>query len=153
MNLSAQDVKPLDSRHPFQTFLLVVCLANGGPLVFGITTSRSVVSQTPEWAWRTWGVLLLIGGLMGLVGMFWPRLRITGLLIERTGLVFVGLAALVFSGVLAVTVGLPDSGFAAGVTAAFGGAALWQAWRIAKALRRVRRTLHRLVNEESNERQ
>ena len=45
-----------------------------------------------------WGAFLVIGGAFCLLGIYWPKDPITGMLIERTGLVALGGACLIFSG-------------------------------------------------------
>ena len=44
-----------------------------------------------------WGAFLAVGGLLSLIGIYWPGDPITAMLVERTGLVALGGASLIWS--------------------------------------------------------
>jgi hypothetical protein len=44
-----------------------------------------------------WGSFLTVGGALILLGIYWPKNTITGMLIERTGLVALGGACFIWS--------------------------------------------------------
>lgn len=117
------------SRHPFETYLLALAAVSGIPLVFGKPNSGSMAETLPVAVSVAWGVILLAGSLMALAGTYWRGRRITGLVLERAGLVGVGGAALVFAFVAVLANGL-DAAFSACITAGFGAACFAQARRI-----------------------
>lgn len=137
MDLSPQLVDPLDaSRHPFETYLLCLAAVSGVPLLFGKANSGSMAAAMPEPAVLAWGAMLVLGSLLALVGLYWHGKSATGLLLERTGLVGVGGAAIIFSAVALLSVGL-DATFSACITAGFGLACFAQARRISHRIRLV----------------
>lgn len=44
-----------------------------------------------------WGLFLTIGGFLCLLGIYWPKSPITGMLVERSGLVALGGASFIWS--------------------------------------------------------
>lgn len=88
---------PLKSgRHPFQTYMLALCVLASLPLLFGEATNEAVQNNLPLWLAYGWGGMLLIGSFVALVGSFWPGEFDDALTMERIGLVFVGATALVY---------------------------------------------------------
>jgi hypothetical protein len=102
------------ARHPLAIYILGLCVISGVMALIGTaigqpTEPPSVVAAVPEWARLTWYAMLIAGGTLALVGVWWPHRRIvdlvTGLLWERrgeTGLAlgatFYGLALLFLDG-------------------------------------------------------
>lgn len=129
-------VDPLEaSRHPFETYLLLLAAVSGLPLLFGRPNSASIAATLPPPLVAGWGAMLVLGSLLALVGLYWRGRKSTGLVLERTGLVGVGGASIVYAGsVLLVAPGFTGA-FAACITAGFGVACLIQARRIAARLR------------------
>ncbi len=117
------------SRHPFETYLLATATVSGLPLVIGRVNSASISTALPGELVIAWGTMLVVGSAMALVGTYWRGRRITGLVLERAGLVGVGGAALVYACVALLAVGL-DAAFSACITAGFGAACFAQAHRI-----------------------
>lgn len=96
-------VNPLHAgRHPFQTFILSLCVISGLPLLFKQIPASSVEAFLPEWVAVTWGCALTIGAVLALVGAYWPEKwnYATALTLERIGLDIVGPAALLYSVVI-----------------------------------------------------
>jgi hypothetical protein len=89
-----------------------------------------------------WGVCLLLGSFMGLAGALTVRWFHAGaLLIERSGLILVGGAALVYTGVAWVSVPEPSEiAYVLGLQVGFGTACLWRCWQITKRLRWMKAT-------------
>lgn len=106
-------------RHPFQTYLLALCVISGVPKLFGVTTSESIDAELPEWLAYAWGFMLSAGSLAALVGAYWRGQLATALTVERAGLAAVGAAAIVYGVVIVVAVHLPGL-LAAGIVVGFG---------------------------------
>jgi hypothetical protein len=84
-------------RHPFQTFLLLLCAVSGLPLLFGVETAGSVEALLPDWAALSWG----------LAGTHWKSgHEATALTIERIGLLIVGASALLYAVLVALYIGV-----------------------------------------------
>lgn len=124
-------------RHPFQTFMLVLCVFSGVPLLFGEPPAASVEALLPPWMAVSWGVSLCLGALVALVGSYWPRGRYaTALTMERAGLCIVGPAALVYGTLIGMYSG--SAGFAAAsITIGFGLSCLKRAHDIGKVITRA----------------
>lgn len=94
-------------RNPFQVWLLAACVLAG---ITGIIApdEGSVARQLSGGMQLYWYLSLLIGSAIALAGMWW-RDPLTGVLIERAGLVILGPAALVY------TAGILSFGLSPGV--------------------------------------
>lgn len=111
-------------RHPFQTYLLVLCVVSGVPLIFGRVPAASVEALLPEWVAVSWGVSLTGGALLGLIGSYWPRENYaTALTVERIGLTLTGPAALLYATAIFLITGI-DGFIAVGIVAGFGAACI-----------------------------
>lgn len=129
-------VDPLEaSRHPFEVYLLVLAAVSGVPLLLGKPNSGSVQDALPPAMTALWGAMLVLGSTLALAGLYWRGRRSTGLLMERTGLIGVGGAALVYACIL-LTTGWRGM-FAACITGAFGLACITQARRISQRIHAV----------------
>lgn len=124
-------------RHPFQTFLLALCVVSGIPLAFGMSTASSIEALLPEWMAVAWGVSLVTGAALGLTGSYWPRSNYaTALTLERVGLVIAGPAAIVYACVIFIY-GWPGGVVAGLITLAFGASCLQRAHDIGKVIHRA----------------
>lgn len=134
-------------KNPYQTFLLVLSLYASAPLLAGRSAGSSALDEALNHAtFITWGLCLLVGSLITLLGEFWPGHTWNGLVLERTGIGLVGLGALVYSVVVFFNVHT-DVRYVVGVTAAYG---LSCAWRVVQITRRLRWI--RALIEETNAR-
>lgn len=105
-------------RHPFQTYLLTLCLISAVPLLFGITPT-SIQAELPRWLVIPWGTMLLTGAGSALVGSHWRGNYANALTIERSGLAIVGMPALVFATAIIMYAGWHGL-VSAALTAGFG---------------------------------
>lgn len=55
--------------HPFEWFVSVLCMFVGVTTIFKQVESTALESALPEGLYRTWGVILIIGGFALLVGV------------------------------------------------------------------------------------
>lgn len=124
-------------RHPFQTFMLTLCVVSGIPLLFGEPPSTSVEALLPGWVAATWGLSLTIGAILGLVGAYWPKKNYaTALTIERIGLDITGPAALLYA-VIVFIYGGWGSSVAACIILGFGASCLVRAGDLGVIIRRA----------------
>lgn len=87
---------PRTGRSPFQIYLISLVLIGGIGII--TNTSQNTVTQAMGEPYATiWGIFLTLGGLLILLGVYWPREAITGLIIERSGLVLLGGACFIWS--------------------------------------------------------
>ena len=129
-------VDPLEaSRHPFETYLLVLAAVSGLPLLFGKPNSASIAATLPHVLVIGWGFMLVLGSLCALVGLYWRGRSATGLVLERAGLIGVGGASLVYAASVLISAPGFTGAFAASITAGFGIACAAQARRIGLRLR------------------
>lgn len=127
-------------KNPYQTLLLGMAVLSSWPLLWGRAGSGVIDRELTLAAVMLWGWVLLLGSLTALVGEFWRGRTWTGLVIERSGLAFVGVAALIYAVLVDDKADLHDAdvAFVVGVTAAWGAACLWRCWQITKRLRWMR---------------
>jgi hypothetical protein len=91
-------VDPLRAgRHPFQTFMLALCVISGLPYLFGEATAEAVERNLPVYLALAWGLSLLLGAALALFGSYWPRSIADALTMERVGLNLTGGAAVVYA--------------------------------------------------------
>lgn len=83
------------NRSPFQLYLLGLITVAG--LLISVGLSDNPIYAAMGWYSVVWGIFLTAGGFLSLLGIYWPRNPITGMLIERSGLVALGGASLIWS--------------------------------------------------------
>lgn len=128
-------IDPLHAgRHPFQTYLLLLCIIAGVPILFGRIGASSIESELPFWLAFIWALLLFLGSAVGLVGAYWRGDYTNALTIERIGLAIVGSAACVYAVVIIVNTGW-DRLIPAAITLAFGVASLRRARDIGQIIK------------------
>lgn len=117
-----------EGRNPFEVLTLAWSAYVGASLAFGSPVPNSVQELIPQWMVATWYILLCIGGLVGLVGV-WLRNQLLSLLVERAAMTIFSPSALLyavalfsFAGARAIPNGLGLMVFAIGAT--------WRAVRI-----------------------
>lgn len=124
-------------RHPFQTYLLALCVVTGIPQLLGQDTSQSVEEVTPAVVSYGWALALVVGSAAALAGSYWPwRSYATALTLERAGLAVTGYAALIYAAAIVGTTGI-SRGVAAGIILAFGASCLRRSRDIGHVFRRA----------------
>lgn len=93
-------------RNPLAVYLLTLAFASGILQLAGLTTAKAVDENLPGVAKVAWAVLLVLGAGCSLVGMFWPGTVSTGLVLKRTGMFTLAVAALIYAVVILGAVGL-----------------------------------------------
>jgi hypothetical protein len=131
------------SRNPFELFTLGLGLLSGLPLLFGVPAPGSTNALLGPVLVHVWAWILVAGCATALIGVWWtwfgwcPWVRPTpgtGLLVERVGLVAVGVGTLIY----AVAILAEAPGFRwlpAAIVAAYGLACWWRAFLIQRWIR------------------
>jgi hypothetical protein len=124
-------------RHPFQTFLLALCVVSGIPLLLGAPPTASAAALLPPWVVTAWGASLAIGAGVAIAGSYWPKRNYaTALTLERIGLVVVGPAALLYGAIIVIYAGAAGA-VPASITTGFGVASLIRSHDLGKIVRRA----------------
>jgi hypothetical protein len=117
-------------RHPFQAYLLALCVISGLPILIGQVGASTIEESVPYWLAFSWGLALFLGAAAGLLGTYWPGDYTNGLTVEQIGLAVVGSAALVYGIIIVITGGVPRF-IPAAITVGFGLSCLRRARDIA----------------------
>lgn len=128
-------------RNPHQLFLLVLSMVSAITLVEGLTGSPTLDEVLPGTTVIAWGLFLLLGSATALLGMWLPRTW-TGLVVERSGLGLVSVAAMGYAGLIFVLA--PDESFTAFIHLAYGLSCAWRVRQIESRLKWVRAQVARL---------
>lgn len=125
-------------RQPHQIFLCFWCVLAGILFLAGIAPAPgSIIRLLPTWVVWGWYLLLTAGGLIGVVGAFWPRRRIyTGLQLERASMIFLAGGTCMYMIAMIAAAGVRATG-AAGFLAAWAAACVWRALQIHSDLIRI----------------
>lgn len=127
-----------DQKNPHQTFLLILSLYASAPLVFdGESASESLDKAVSPFLVVLWGAVLLVGSAVALVGEFWRGHTWTSLVLERVGLLLVGIGGGFYCIILALTVG-GNARYVVGVTTAYALSCLWRVMQITRRLNWIR---------------
>jgi hypothetical protein len=133
------------ARNPWAVYLLALCVVSGGLALAATaaghpTEPAAIAAVVPEWARLVWYGLLVGGGSVSLIGVWWPHQRIadlvTGLLWERRGAFGLTLGALLYGLALLFLDGW-TSKISGVVTVGFAVAGAWRVRDIARDLSRV----------------
>lgn len=130
---------PPATRNPDTVFLIALCLVAGLSQVLSGTEPGTVDALVPTWMALTWGIALIVGATLILVGVFWPQ-QGTGQLIELVGRSIYGPAALAYAVAIyaAADKGFMVAALGAAPFVGFAVACLVRVWQI------VRRAEHSL---------
>lgn len=91
-------------RNPFEVLMLGACVGTGAAgLVEPTATSNAIVSLLPHWEVYTWYAGLLVGGLVGITGVF--SKGVVSLLVERVGLIMLMCLTLAYAAAVLTQVG------------------------------------------------
>lgn len=134
-----------EGRNPFEVLILVWAIIGGASRLVGMNFGNETVVHLPDWVVTVWYMLLCIGGLVGLVGV-WIRETLTSLLVERAGMLFLGPVGVAYS--LALLIAGGDGIALAVSTFMFAVTAIGRLLRIWWWIHRLRSTLSNAVSEE-----
>lgn len=86
-------VPPVVYTHPFEIAVATASLLVGLTLLLsGSGAEASGLVLAPHWAVKVWQAMMLLGGPMTLVGLFWRHTPSTGMGVERAGLTILATA-------------------------------------------------------------
>lgn len=122
-------------RTAFEVPMLGAALVAGTTLVIVDMRPRSVAESMPPAVQDTWEVALIVAGLVGLIGAYWPGRLPTGLGAEMFAVIVLGTSTTMYAIALAAISGW--EALAAGSFIAAVGVASW--WRCAEIVRDLRR--------------
>lgn len=87
---------PRTGRSPFQLYLISLVTLAGIGIMLNLSNNAIMDAMGEPYA-TVWGIFLTLGGALILLGVYWPKEAITGLVIERSGLVALGGACFIWS--------------------------------------------------------
>jgi hypothetical protein len=128
-------VSPAGPANPFETLVLAACATSGWAVLSHTAQPTSLQALLPPWLRVVWGALLLVGGVLTVVGLYW-RDHFTGIEIKRVGLIAAAAATLAY-GTALLTIGPPGFVAAAG-NLATGLACIVRVWQVTHALKAAR---------------
>lgn len=120
-------------RHPFQTYLLSLCVVSSVPLIVGEARPNSIDATLPDPVATAWGIMLFVGAVTALFGSYWLWDYANALTIERIGLLFAGAPAVIYGLAIAAVAGWGGAVTSA-LTLGFGFACLRRSRDIAKII-------------------
>jgi hypothetical protein len=126
---------------PHELLFLAYPLVTGAAFLLGAPRPSSMGDELGAVWGYVWAVGLLLSGVVGLVGCFWRRDLIRGLLLERAGMLFGAAAALGYA-TQVYNVNGGRSLFGAGFCVAWAVANMVRAVQISNDLRSLRRATH-----------
>lgn len=131
---------PLRSQSdPRAVFILSLCVVSGAPLVFGAIKPGSLEDLVNPFVVRAWGVSLVIGAVVTLLGMSY-RKALVGILLEQVGSVAVGGASIFYSAAILIAAGLGGA-VAAAIVFGWGISCLYRWYQLERL---IRKTEHRV---------
>lgn len=128
-------------RSPFQIFILILTMASGVPIIFGLSDNMIIKIMEEQSFFGLpvsffWGSFLSFGGLLTLIGSFWPKIS-TGMLIERSGLIVLAGASLLWASLVLWRVGW-DGVYSGFLTIGF-------AFACAAQIRYIEKSIHNIL--------
>jgi hypothetical protein len=118
-------VEPLRwSRSPLQTFFLVLIAVTGLLTIFNQSDNQVIIEMGEPWA-SLWGFGLIMGSAVTLTGSFW-RDKVTGMLIERSGVLLLGGISAIWPILIVKVIGWDRSPFTVVSVAIFSATCLLQ---------------------------
>lgn len=126
------------SRHPFQLFLLALCIVSGLPTLLGANPGpASIEALLPELMVRVWSFMLVVGAAISLIGAALKN-RVNGILVEQVGLVMVGVAAVFYAFGIFIVIGFQVGAISASIILGFGAACLYRWYQLQRYIKAVR---------------
>ncbi len=126
-------------RHPFEVAPLLACALVGGVMVVADLRPPSLLAGYAHGLLTAWLAMIALGGVVGLVGVYWRGALDEALLIEFVGVGFVAAACLLYTAAMYVTQPISAAFTAAGLLTGLGVGAAWRAVQCLRDCQRVRR--------------
>lgn len=141
-------VEPLRwSRSPLQTFFLFLIAITGLLTIFGLSENAVITEMGEPWA-SFWGAGLTVGATITVAGSYWPD-KITGMLIERSGIFLLGGISVIWPILIVSMVGWNRSPFTVVSTVIFSATCFLQVRYINKHIKLIMEAINesRKLNE------
>lgn len=123
------------SRGPFEVFMLVAVFVSGlAGLVNPMRSGRVIAESLPHWGQLVWYGGLAVAGALALAGALTSRLW--SLLVERGGLLMLGVLCVAYSAAIVVVAGLTVA-FSAVLTVGLSAACVARVRQINADIRRI----------------
>lgn len=135
-------------RHPFEVAPLAACAVVGTVMTVAHMRPPALLAGYPDTIITAWLALIGLGGLAGLLGVFWRGSVDDGLLIEFAGVTGVAAACNLYVIALYATQPFGNAFTAAGLLSGLGAGATWRAGQCLTEWRRVRRGVVQQVRVE-----
>lgn len=124
------------SRHPFQFWVMFALVLSG--LTNFLTPGSEVLQEGLDpFMHKVWAATLAISCAITLVAAWW-RDRVTGLLLERTGLTTMGVICPTYAVIVASQVGAQAGSVGVALTASLGIAGFWRVIHVNRELKILR---------------
>lgn len=133
-------------KNPHQVFLLVLSILSAFPLLTnGTSASRALDESLTPAGVISWGICLMLGSVLALIGEFWPGHTWNALAVERYGLSLIAVGGLIFiCFVWSHNVDLNGVRYVTLLTVAYAGACTWRCVQITRRLRWLGRVIAEL---------
>lgn len=122
----------ISGKNAYQTYLMVLIMVSSITLMSG--AADRVDDGIPNLVTQIFGGFLFVSGFISLLGVYWKGSLLTGLRLELTSCILLGLSSLVYGVFAAIA-----SGYTSGVILTFllTVASLGRFWQIVSAFRQV----------------
>jgi hypothetical protein len=128
-------------NYEHEVFLLAASAFLGVAYLFGAPRPGSVQAVLPGWMSIAWALVLLVSGVLGLLGCYWPKRMDVALEIERSALTLQAAGMILFAAAVWSFAGL--SGLATGIIVlAWALANLRRVYKISIGLTDAERAIH-----------
>lgn len=139
-------------RSADQAFIMALCLVASIPVLLGDAPApNSVEAAMPSWLVFAWSVVLVLGASV-VLGSYFIRDRILGIIIEQFGSICIGVAATLYSFAVGLLTWRTGGAIPAAIILGFAFARFYQAWQYQKFLDDVEVVLKKLEEGAANER-
>lgn len=129
-------VEPLRwSRSPIQSYFLVIIALTGLLIILNLSDDAITKNMGEPWA-SIWGIALMLGSLVALLGSYYPN-KLTGMFIERSGILLLGGASAIWPIAIVVRLGFFRSPFTVIITAIFAATCFLQVRYINKHIKLI----------------
>lgn len=128
---------------PLEVMFLIVFVMSGSAQLISGARPGSIDVVMPEMFRLIWLLMLLIGSLTALTGIFYHGHRVTGMMIESVGLAWISISLIIYGAAAMVAVSISDQAVVSGSLAgpmiivlgiAFG----WKRHRIQRLVNRLK---------------
>lgn len=128
-----------EGRNPYEVCVCAAVVVITVYAVFqGDSPSASVQESLSFGQKVIWSLLCFFGAVVTLVGLYWRRDHMTGLLIERAGQVMLSFAVAAYLVALCKVSTFDRSGLVMAIGCAIVVGAGWRAWRITRGVSRIK---------------